>query len=174
MDKTKIVSRTAVGTVAIGFAAFSLAGCQSPPPHLSPTATPSAPAKTWLVPDLAFRIDADTGSRESTYQFTVTNFGLTSITITSIGKSGPGLELLEGRANPATVGPQERTRILVKFRVTDCDKVNSEPWPLLVRFTAGGLSSLQYLHLMGASPSVPWQKAISEAICSPNSATIHP
>lgn len=177
MDKFNAASLSLVAALVAAVAintAVDHRGLNSHAPHpASPSSTAPAgpPAKASLTTTLAFRVDGDTTTRETTYSFIATNFSTSAVTITSIGASRPGLQLLRATADPMTVQPQGRTTVSARFRVTDCTKVTRSAWPLPITFTSAGTESTQLLDLGGTSPETPWQVTAAEAVCRPQSVT---
>lgn len=177
MDKLNTASWLAVAVSLTGLAVYTAVdrnGLTAHVPHRSPTSpasTTNTPNKPELSIDLAFRVDADTSKGETTYSFIARNFGDEGLTITSLARSGPGLQLLHASANPATVPPHGRTTVTATYRVTDCALVPRSSWPMPVTLISAGNQSTQALDLGGTSPDTPWQAAAADAVCHPQSAT---
>lgn len=77
------------------------------------------------------------------YDFQVVNEGRFPIEIVDVGRPGPGLEQVPFPSqigghpmevvSTARLGPGEEVSIGVAYRVTDCDAVPDDPWPVPVR-----------------------------------------
>jgi hypothetical protein len=77
------------------------------------------------------------------YDFEVVNDGQFAIEILDVGRSGPGLEQVPFPSeigghytevvSTARLRPGEKVFLGVAYRVTDCDAVPDEPWPVPVR-----------------------------------------
>ena len=178
MERERILSWAAVGAAVAGFLLYVALGHgnigpRATPPSGSPPSTIDTLAKDPLWTNLDFQVDAETTSREATYRFTVTNIGDRSITINSVGRSGPGLQLLDGKAEPRSVPPRGRSTISARFKVEDCRRIPSGAWPLPVAFTAKDQAAkTQYLDVAGTSPKTLWQSAATDAICHPQKVTL--
>lgn len=73
------------------------------------------------------------------YYVQVVNEGRFPIEIVDFGRSGPGLEQVPHPPDPldivsaARLEPGEEVLLGIAYRVTDCDAVPDEPWPVPVR-----------------------------------------
>jgi hypothetical protein len=63
----------------------------------------------------------------------VRNEGWTTLTVTGVGRGGPGLQLTDVVGVPATVAPHRMTTVYLFYRVTDCAAVQRGAWPVPVR-----------------------------------------
>jgi hypothetical protein len=81
----------------------------------------------------------DPDSRVIHYDFEVVNPGWYALEITNVGRAGPGLELLAYPAGDGTMAsartsgrlePGRRMALGMAYRVTDCNAVPAEPWPV--------------------------------------------
>ena len=176
VNKANAASWIAVAVALTGALAYTAAnrdGLTAHVPHPSKpnTSSPVQPPKNSpLTVELSFQLSGDTSLLETTYTFKATNFGDQSLTITSVGRSGAGLQLLHASANPATVPPHGSTTVTTTYRVIDCARVTRSPWPLPVTFTSAGNQSTQLLELGSTSPDTPWQTAAADVVCHPQAA----
>jgi hypothetical protein len=175
-------TRLAVGWVATGllvttFAVVNLAEHRATAGGNPATGVPTQPGtdeipRSPLITGLSFRVDSNTGQRESTYSVPVTNTTDASVSIASVGRSGPGLRLLAGTAEPTVLPPRGDGRLSVTFKVEDCAAITRKAWPLPVTLRLGDRTVTQYLELDGTSPQTQWQVATAQAVCEPARASL--
>ena len=129
------------------------------------------------------------------YEFEVVNDGITAVEIVDVGRSGPGLDLVDhpigvdgspsGVAQlPVRVAAGDHVWLGVAYEVTDCDAVPSEPWPVPVTVSRPWGTHTTWLSLPEQSrldyhlptagagdegeyrdEAVEWQRALAEAVC---------
>jgi hypothetical protein len=133
----------------------------------SRAAAPSNPAQVALAVGNSFQVDAEPATRVGSYAFTMVNDGSTAILIEGMGRSGPGLELMRVQPSRAELAPAASIDVILRFHVSDCAAVSTNPWPLPVRIRAAGKVSTQYLTLRAAGPRNQWQHDLSAAVCNP-------
>jgi hypothetical protein len=76
------------------------------------------------------------GGGESGFETTLefVNAGKESLTIVGIGRSGPGMRLLNAqRRGPYVILPAESIALQLKYRVTNCKIVPRGTWPIPLR-----------------------------------------
>jgi hypothetical protein len=119
------------------------------------------------------------------YGVSVRNAGHVPVTIIGAGRDGAGLELtsVEGPF-PVTLRHDEELFVTLRYRVTDCAAVTSEPWPVPV--TVERLWGAQTVHLAlpphfqsewqgPEQPPLPvvrtgpvqWQRSQADLACAP-------
>lgn len=164
MDRTNAGSWAAVAAAVVGVAIYTGLDHRglTPTPHPAVTtstgqANPREVAPLASTPGL--RVSWDEPKRWVTFAFIVNNFGPRSVTIASVGRSGPGMELIHGSATPETVPPQDGTTVTVTYWVRDCTAGPRDVWPIPVTFTAAGDQSTQFLDPGVSANAVPWQSA---------------
>ncbi|GAA1833725.1 hypothetical protein GCM10009682_60180 [Luedemannella flava] len=69
------------------------------------------------------------------YHLLVANEGLTDVTVTGVGRSGPGLRLTGTSGAGVTLGPGAQSIIVLEYEVTDCAAVPTGAWPVPVQVT---------------------------------------
>ncbi|HEU5043938.1 MAG TPA: hypothetical protein VFT75_07380 [Nocardioidaceae bacterium] len=86
-------------------------------------------------------------THKASYAFQLMNLGDVSATITNVGRSGPGLDLLSVGARdssrhlkgfspklPITVGGHKTVSVTLEYKVLGCDGLGGRPWPIPVTF----------------------------------------
>lgn len=86
-------------------------------------------------------------THQASYTFQLMNLSDGSATITAVGRSGPGLDLLAVGARdssrrlpgfspklPITVGGHKTVSVTLKYKVLRCDGLRGRPWPIPVTF----------------------------------------
>ncbi|MEU7826968.1 hypothetical protein [Catellatospora sp. NPDC049133] len=108
--------------------------------------------------------------------FTMRNAGFTDVLVTEVGRSGTGFELVRAEGVPVLVPAGESARITLVYRVTDCDRVPVEPWPVPV--VAGTWRGESTVYLAQArqqrrddlpepqGPDVEWQEGLAAKNCA--------
>jgi hypothetical protein len=119
-------------------------------------------------------------NRSFTIDLPIANDGRTAITVTSVGRAGPGLALTAPVGLPFTLAPGHGVVVYLKYTVTDCAAVKSGAWavPVTVRMWWGsqtvyvqpgpidqGQPDGEYEY-SGADPyGHPWQQALAATSC---------
>ena len=104
---------------------------------------------------------------------TVVNRGRVPATIVDVGRSGPGLELLDvegpDRAPspfPVTLGAGEGVTAVLVYRITDCDATPVGDWPLTaVVDRPWGTMTVEVP--IESSTVLPWQEHVVSSWCRP-------
>lgn len=176
MDRVNAVSWVAVGAAVAGFAIYTAAnhrGLTAPVPARVVATSPAPESPRDAAPlssPPGFKSAGQGPKGWVTYSFIVNNFGTRSLTISSLGRNGPGMQLIRGSASPATVRPQDFTTVTVTYWITDCAAVTRASWPMPVTFNSAGRQSTQFLDVGSSSPDVPWQINATDVFCHPLSA----
>ncbi|GAA1390616.1 hypothetical protein GCM10009661_82190 [Catellatospora chokoriensis] len=108
--------------------------------------------------------------------FSVTNDGLTNVTLVGVGRSGPGFELQRADGIPVLLPPGESGRITLVYRVTDCGRVPTGAWPVPVVAVTWRGESTVYLDQPRQQrrddlpepqgPDVEWQEGLAAKNCA--------
>jgi hypothetical protein len=116
---------------------------------------------------------------EPTFAFTLSLRNDTDVTanLRSVGRSGPGLRLIDVKA-PSELAARTSALITLHYRVTDCSAVPTTSWPIPVRldrlwgqdtaWVAGSLL-LPDAEADTDDPSlwnIPWQQEMAQMACS--------
>jgi hypothetical protein len=115
-----------------------------------------------------------------TIQFPISNDGRTAITVTSIGRSGPGLTLDAPAGLPLTLAPHTGEVVYLRYEVTDCAAIPAGAWPVPVVVRLWWGSQTVYVQpgpidedqpdgefaYSGPDPyGHPWQRALADISC---------
>ncbi|MFF5211189.1 hypothetical protein [Streptosporangium sp. NPDC000396] len=98
------------------------------------------------------------------------------VTITGVGRSGPGLRLLPARNTaPQTLLPEQSQRFDLRYEVTNCRAVPKAEWPVPVFVKQESASKAVYapLQMSGADAAgesqgqagPPWQSVMAAGVC---------
>lgn len=94
------------------------------------------------------------------------NAGKESVTIVGIGRSGPGLKLLNAeRRGPYVLLPGESIALELKYRVTNCKTAPREPWPIPLRVLRPKGEETVYLNRSTAGPPDTWLQGFVKNAC---------
>jgi hypothetical protein len=129
------------------------------------------------VDDKRFRTTGEPGTFALTVR--LSNDARLTRHIRSVGRSGPGLQLISVEA-PAELAGWTSEEMTLHYRVTDCASVPKGTWPIPVRVdhpwglwgtsTAWVAGSLEMPDAAASddldSWEIPWQQALSRAACS--------
>jgi hypothetical protein len=122
--------------------------------------------------------------RHVEYEMRISNDGWTPVTVTTLGRSGPGLALRSVRAQlPTTLRPDESMDATLVYDVTDCAAVPADAWPVPVTVSRVWGTATGYVHPPTVtSPTAPtgmreyqgrdpyaleWQRGLAEYACNP-------
>lgn len=138
---------------------------------------------------LRFRLESAENSSEAvhdgrrirgrfTVKVNVQNLNDRPVTISGIGRNGPGLRLLSPlRRPPRTLQPEQTSGFELKYRVTGCGAVPVGDWPIPIRVKANGGERTAYAPLTmtavnpvndedeGESDGQPWQTVLTAQVC---------
>jgi hypothetical protein len=111
------------------------------------------------------------------------NQGWTPVTLTGVGRDGPGLKLDRVfTVFPLTLKPGQQVTINLTYRITDCAAVTRDAWPVPVRIDRWWGEQTAYVDLptmtsddapgsysySGENPyAVQWQYAFADRACHP-------
>jgi hypothetical protein len=86
----------------------------------------------------------------------VVNDGWVSITVLGIGRDMPGMRLIgvEGQF-PSTLAPGQSASFAVNYRITDCEAVSADEWPVPVRVRRWWGEQTDYVDLPPQAMDVP-------------------
>lgn len=117
------------------------------------------------------------------HELVLTNRGWTTVTVTGAGRSTAGFELAGVSGTlPATLPPGGELRLFLSYRVTDCDAVTADPWPVPVQVSMWWGTYTAYIDLpTGTARSAPnmrtysgrdpyaveWQRNLADLSCHP-------
>lgn len=137
------------------------------------------PRVAWA--NLGYSASSDLERRIVTHSVAIANRGWPSVHITGVGRSGPGLELVEVRGSlPTTLSRGESTEVILVYRVTDCAAVPRGPWPVPVRVRRAWGTQTVYVSVpTESSPDAPdsytfigrdpygveWQRLLADRAC---------
>jgi hypothetical protein len=97
----------------------------------------------------------------------ITNRGLAPVTITRVGRSGPGLALIATQGQlPVRLAATKSVRVSLVFRITDCDQRPTGSWPVTVEVDQAWRSRSAVPHPFG-DDDFPWQRAVTDRWCHP-------
>jgi hypothetical protein len=110
------------------------------------------------------------------FEFAVSNAGRFPVTVLDVGRSAPGLELIQVRGGvldhaaasplPVTLPPGTGVVVVLIYRITACDTPPQEDWPLtaLVERPWGAMTVEVPSDPQGAGP---WQEHLIDLWCDP-------
>jgi DsbC/DsbD-like thiol-disulfide interchange protein len=154
----------AVGTVCVlAAAAWTIATSKKsddPPVDVAHAPIP-------LTVGNAFRIAGDPTRMRADYRFSLTNNGTTTVTITNLGRSGAGLDLLRVRPQRTELAPGKSVTVTLTYRVSGCASVTRMAWPLPITARASGRTTAGYVDLRSTGPHKKWQQDLSDVVCRP-------
>jgi hypothetical protein len=109
-------------------------------------------------------------------RITVANSGWAAVTVLDIGRSGPGLELLDvegpDRAPspfPVTLRPGEEVTAVLVYRITDCDATLVGDWPVTAQVDRPwGTVTVEVPVPGGMDGVLPWQEHVVSSWCRPD------
>jgi hypothetical protein len=130
--------------------------------------------------DTSFGWSADMATHKVTQIVSIRNDGWRTITVTGVGRSGPGMVLTSvDRAMPVVLPPSTAIELSLSYDVTDCAAVPQGRWPVPVRVQRPWGVFSDWIHLpRGTSPATPapgqpkpteqeWQAVLATTACSP-------
>jgi hypothetical protein len=95
----------------------------------------------------------------------ITNMGLAPVTITRVGRSGPGLALIATQGHlPARLAATKSARISLVFRITDCEQRPTGSWPVTVEVHQAWRNQTAAPHPFG-DDDFPWQRTVMDPWC---------
>lgn len=96
------------------------------------------------------------------------NAGKEAVTVVGIGRSGPGLKLLNPeRRGPYVVLPGESIGLELKYRVTNCKTAPRGNWPVPVRvLRPKGVETVYLNRSIGGGPADSWLPSMVRHACS--------
>jgi hypothetical protein len=110
---------------------------------------------------------ADPPTDTVTLDVEITNRGLAPVTLTRVGRSGPGLALIATQGQlPVRLAATRSARISLVFRITDCDRPPTGSWPVTVEVHQAWRNQTAAPRLFG-DHDFPWQRAVTDRWCHP-------
>jgi hypothetical protein len=169
-----IPSRSSVSAVALVSVALFLNGSTvnadtseaiTSPPKTTPMSVPIAVDKPHLLTTGGAGGVGDQDGFEVSVDFV--NAGKESVTIVGIGRSGPGLKLLNAeRRGPYVILPGESIALQLKYRVTNCKTAPRGTWPVPLRVLRPKGEETVYLDRSTAGPADTWLQGFVKNACS--------
>ncbi|MEU8356077.1 hypothetical protein AB0C27_08685 [Nonomuraea sp. NPDC048882] len=169
-----ISSRSSVSAVALVFVALFLKGStvhadtaetMTPPQKTTLMSVPIAVGKPRLLTTGGMGGVSDQNGFELSVDFV--NAGKESVTIVGIGRSGPGLKLLNAeRRGPYVLLPGESIALQLKYRVTNCKTAPRGKWPVPLRVLRPKGEETVYLDRSIAGTRDTWLQGFVKHACS--------
>ncbi len=96
----------------------------------------------------------------------ITNTGLATVIIDSVGRSGPGLDLVRTQGQfPVRLGPTMSVGVILFYRITDCARAPVGSWPVAVQVhRSWGIQTANPRYGLGDS-DFPWQRSVTGPWC---------
>ncbi|MEU7749285.1 hypothetical protein [Nonomuraea sp. NPDC049158] len=168
-----IPSRSSAGAVALLSVALFLNGSAV---NADTSEATSPPAKTTTVPvpvavkepHISLTGGIGGGSGKGGFEISIQfgNAGKESVTIVGIGRSGPGMQLLNPqRRGPYVILPGESIALQLKYRVTNCKIVPRGTWPIPLRVLRPKGEETIYPDPSIAGEEDQWYQEFVKSIC---------
>src|SRR5262249_50299592 len=99
--------------------------------------------------------------------FPVRNDGLVPLDISSLGRSGKGLQLVDAQIAKSHLSAGESAEISFTYKVTDCNAVESGHWPVPLHLSRGRTAYVDAPDITGPPDAGrgPWQVKLAAVAC---------